>query len=33
MTRQDTDTLREMDRWLSIQYNQTNGPKRNNRFG
>ena len=33
MTRQDIETLREMDRWLSTQYNQTNGPERNKRFG
>ena len=33
MTRQDIEALREMDRWLSIQYNWTNGPKRNKRFG
>ena len=29
MTRQDIEMLREIDRWLSMQYNQTNGPKRN----
>ena len=29
MTRQDI----EMDRWLSVQYNQTKGPGRNRRFG
>ena len=33
MTRQDIEALREMDRWLSAQYNQTNGPERNKRFG
>ena len=33
MTRQDIETLREMDRWLSMQYNQTSSPKRNRRFG
>ena len=33
MTRQDIEMLREIDRWLSTQYNQTNGPKRNKRFG
>ena len=33
MTRQDIETLREMNRWLSMQYNQTSGPKRNRRFG
>ena len=32
MTRQDIEMLREIDRWLSTQYNQ-NGPKRNKRFG
>ena len=33
MTRQDIEALREMDRWLSTQYNQTNGPERSKRFG
>ena len=33
MTRQDIVMLREIDRWLSTQYNWTNGPKRNKRFG
>ena len=33
MTRQDIEMLREIDRWLSMQYNQTNGPKRNKRCG
>ena len=33
MTRQDIEALREMDRWLSTQYNWTSGPKRNKRFG
>ena len=33
MTRQDIGTLREMDRWLSMQYNQTSSSKRNRRFG
>ena len=33
MTRQDIEMLTEIDRWLSTQYNQTNGPKRNKRFG
>ena len=33
MTRQDIEMLREIDRWLSTQYNQTNGLKRNKRFG
>ena len=26
MTRQDIEMVREMDRWLSVQYNQTDGP-------
>ena len=33
MTRQDIEVLMEMDKWLSTQYNWTNGPKRNKRFG
>ena len=33
MTRQDIEALREMDRWLSTQYNNTNGPERSKRFG
>ena len=33
MTRQDIETLKEIDRWINTQYNQTNGPKRNKRFG
>ena len=33
MTRQDIEALKEMDRWLSTQYNQTSGPERNKRFG
>ena len=33
MTRQDIEMLREIDRWLSTQYNKTNGLKRNKRFG
>ena len=33
MTGQDIEALREMDRWLSTQYNQTNSPERNKRFG
>ena len=33
MTRQDIEMLREMDRWLSMQCNQTSGSKRNRRFG
>ena len=32
MTRQEIETLKEIDRWLNMQYNQTNGPKRNKRF-
>ena len=33
MTRQDIEALKEMDRWLSTQYNWTSGPERNKRFG
>ena len=33
MTRQDIEMLRKIDRWLSTKYNQTNGLKRNKRFG
>ena len=33
MTRQDIEMLREIDRWLSMQYNQTDGSKRSKRFG
>ena len=33
MTRQDIEALREMDRWLSTQYNRTNSPERSKRFG
>ena len=33
MTRQDIEMLREIDGWLNTQYNQTNGLKRNKRFG
>ena len=33
MTRQDIEMVREMDRWLSIQYNWTDGPRRNRTFG
>ena len=33
MSMQDIEMLREIDRWLSMQYNQTNGPKRNKRSG
>ena len=33
MTRQDIEMLREIDGWLNTRYNQTNGLKRNKRFG
>ena len=33
MTRQDIEALKEIDRWLSTQYNRTRGPERNKRFG
>ena len=33
MTREDVETVREIDEWLSVQYNQTIGPIRNKRFG
>ena len=33
MTREDVETVREIDEWLSMQYNQTIGPGRNKRFG
>ena len=33
MTRQDIEMVREMGRWLTAQYNQTDGPERNRRFG
>ena len=33
MTREDVETVREIDKWLSMQYNQTIGPGRNKRFG
>ena len=33
MTREDIEMVREIDRWLSVQYNQTNGPGRDKRFG
>ena len=33
MTRGDIEIVREIDRWLSVQYNQTNGPGRDKRFG
>ena len=33
MTRQDIEMVRERDKWLSVQYNQTNGPGRDRRFG
>ena len=32
MTRQDIEMVREIDRWLSAQYNQTDGPGRDRRF-
>ena len=32
MTRQDIKMVREIDRWLSVQYNQTKGPRRDKRF-
>ena len=32
MTRQDIETVKEIDRWLSEQNNQTNYPERNRRF-
>ena len=33
MTREDVEMTREIDEWLSMQYNQTNGPRRDKRFG
>ena len=33
MTREDVEMIREIDEWLSMQYNQTSGPGRNKRFG
>ena len=33
MTREDVEMIREIDEWLSMQYNQTNGPGRDQRFG
>ena len=33
MTREDVETVREIDEWLSMQYNQTIGLERNKRFG
>ena len=33
MTREDIEMVREIDQWLSAQYNQTNGSRRNKRFG
>ena len=33
MTRQDIEALKEMDRWLSTQYNRTSGLERDKRFG
>ena len=32
MTREDIEMVREIDRWLSVQYNQTNCPRRDKRF-
>ena len=33
MTREDVEMIKEIDEWLSMQYNQTSGPERNKRFG
>ena len=33
MTREDVEMIKEIDEWLSMQYNQTSGPTRNKRFG
>ena len=33
MTREDVEMIREIDEWLSMQYNQTNSPGRDKRFG
>ena len=33
MTREDVEMIKEIDEWLSMQYNQTSGPRRNKRFG
>ena len=33
MTRQDIEMIREIERWLSVQYNQTISPGRDKRFG
>ena len=32
MTREDVEMVREIDKWLSTQYNQTNGPRRDKRL-
>ena len=32
MTREDIEMVRDIDRWLSVQYNQTNGSRREKRF-
>ena len=33
MTREDLEMIKGIDEWLSMQYNQTGGPRRNKRFG
>ena len=33
MTREDVEMVGKIDEWLSVQYNQTNGPRRDKRFG
>ena len=33
MTREDVEMIRQIDEWLSMQYNQTSGSGRNKRFG
>ena len=33
MNREDVEMIKELDEWLSMQYNQTGGPGRNKRFG
>ena len=32
MTREDIEMVRDIDRWLSVQYNQINSPGRDKRF-
>ena len=32
MTREDVEMVRKIDKWLSVQYNQTNGSGRDKRF-